>query len=140
MEKLLKQLKGRLIVSCQAFPGEALYGSHIMTAMAKAAKDGGAAAIRANSPQDVAAIKEGGYTPYSPQVEAPDFRLLAELAAAVRVPVVAEGRIRTTEQAAEALRTGAFAVVVDTAITRPHSVTEQSVRAILGAGPTGVGR
>lgn len=59
MEKLLERLKGQLIVSCQAYPGEALYGSHLMTAMANAAKAGGAAAIRANSPQDVAAIKEG---------------------------------------------------------------------------------
>lgn len=228
MEKLLERLKGQLIVSCQAYPGEALYGSHLMTAMANAAKAGGAAAIRANSPQDVAAIKEGcglpvigiwkrshtdsdiyitpclsdaetlfaagadivaldatgrlrpggetleglvsgvrrqpgrllmadvstleegiaaealgfdfisttlsGYTPYSSRSQAPDFRLLAELVNAVRVPVVAEGRIRTPEEAAEALRIGAFAVVVGTVITRPHSVTEQFVRAILEAG------
>ena len=37
--------------------------------------------------------------------------------------VIAEGRIRTPEQAAEALRCGAWAVVVGSAITRPEHVT-----------------
>ncbi|MFD0696449.1 N-acetylmannosamine-6-phosphate 2-epimerase [Paenibacillus sp. GCM10027628] len=52
----LQDLKGKLIVSCQAFPGEALYGSDMMCRMAIAAKDGGALGIRANSPEDIAAI------------------------------------------------------------------------------------
>ncbi len=46
-----------LIVSCQALPDEPLYGSAIMAAMACAAKMGGAAGIRANTPQDIAAIR-----------------------------------------------------------------------------------
>ena len=37
--------------------------------------------------------------------------------------VIAEGRIRTPDQAAEALRHGAWAVVVGSAITRPEHVT-----------------
>lgn len=228
MEKLLEQLKGQLIVSCQAYQGESLYGSHIMTAMANAAKDGGAAAIRANSPQDVAAIKEGcglpvigiwkrtfadsevyitpllsdaellfaagadivavdatgrprpegetleqlvagirrqpgrllmadistleeglaaealgfdllsttlsGYTPYSRQSEEPDLGLLAELGAAVRIPVIAEGRIHSPELAVQALRAGAHAVVVGTVITRPHSITRQFCEAMQTGG------
>jgi putative N-acetylmannosamine-6-phosphate epimerase len=47
-----------LIVSCQAYEGEPLFGAHIMAAMAKAAEEGGAAAIRANSPADIAAIRK----------------------------------------------------------------------------------
>ena len=46
-----------LIVSCQAYDGEPLFGAHIMAAMARAAEEGGAVAIRANSPPDIAAIR-----------------------------------------------------------------------------------
>lgn len=45
-----------LIVSCQAFPGEPLYGPSHMLAMARSAVLGGAVGIRANGPDDVAAI------------------------------------------------------------------------------------
>lgn len=45
------------IVSCQALEDEPLHGSHLMAAMARAAEIGGAAGIRANSPQDIRAIK-----------------------------------------------------------------------------------
>jgi len=47
-----------LIVSCQAYEGDPMFGSHIMAKMAKAAEVGGAVAIRANSPQDVRAIRQ----------------------------------------------------------------------------------
>jgi putative N-acetylmannosamine-6-phosphate epimerase len=53
----MQLLKG-LIVSCQAYEGEPLFGAHIMAAMAKAAEEGGAVAIRANSPADIAAIRK----------------------------------------------------------------------------------
>ncbi|QGQ93911.1 putative N-acetylmannosamine-6-phosphate 2-epimerase [Paenibacillus psychroresistens] len=52
----LEDLKGKLIVSCQASVGDALYGSETMCKMAIAARDGGASGIRANSPEDVALI------------------------------------------------------------------------------------
>jgi putative N-acetylmannosamine-6-phosphate epimerase len=47
-----------LVVSCQAYEGEPLFGAPIMAAMARAAEEGGAVAIRANSPPDIAAIRE----------------------------------------------------------------------------------
>lgn len=47
-----------LIVSCQAYKGDPLYGSEIMAAMARAAEIGGAVAIRANSPSDILAIRQ----------------------------------------------------------------------------------
>ncbi len=211
------QVRGRLIVSCQALPHEPLFGAEIMARMAVAAQAGGASAIRANTPPDIAAIRrsvdlpiiglfkedfpgypvfitptldhakavakagadvialdatarprpqpgdladfiaaihdatglpvladistpaEGvaavaagadlvsstmsGYTPYSSQQVGPDIELVAALAAAVDVPVLAEGRYRLPEQAAAALAAGATAVVVGGAITRPLEIT-----------------
>lgn len=57
LQQFVAQVRGRLIVSCQAQPHEPLYGSAIMARMAVAALQGGAAAIRANTPQDIAAIR-----------------------------------------------------------------------------------
>lgn len=47
-----------LIVSCQSYEGEPMFGAHIMADMAKAAEKGGAVAIRANSPQDIQSIRQ----------------------------------------------------------------------------------
>ncbi|WP_309121889.1 N-acetylmannosamine-6-phosphate 2-epimerase [Paenibacillus sp.] len=58
MSELIKQLSQGLIVSCQALEDEPLYGADIMAAMALAAQQGGARAIRANSPEDIAMIKK----------------------------------------------------------------------------------
>ncbi len=54
----LKNIKGGMIVSCQALKDEPLYSSTIMMRMAKAAEMGGAVGIRANTPQDCLEIKE----------------------------------------------------------------------------------
>lgn len=217
------RIKGGLIVSCQALPNEPLYGSQIMARMAAAAREGGAVAIRANSPEDIAAIRaevdlpliglhkvempgfdvyitptveiaqgvahaganiiaidctarphpEGdadafirmvreatrkpiladistydealaaqdagaemvsttmsGYTPYSPQLDGPDLDLVRRLAAKLSVPLIAEGRIATPEQARAALDSGAYAVVVGGAITRPQQITARFARAL----------
>lgn len=219
----MAQLRGGLIVSCQALPGEPLHGSDIMARMAIAAESGGAIAIRANSPADVAAIRKAttlpiiglhkvdvdgfdvyitprvahasalvdagatiiaidatgrphpegttaefiaavrsatglplladvstfdeavaaelagaefvsttmsGYTPYSRQMTGPDLDFVRDASAALRVPVIAEGRISTPEEARAALDAGAFAVVVGGAITRPQQITTRFARAI----------
>jgi len=55
---LLNQIKNSLIVSCQALEDEPLHSSFIMSKMALAAFQGGAAAIRANSKEDILAIKK----------------------------------------------------------------------------------
>ena len=54
----LDDLTGGLIVSCQAFPHEPLYGGDTMVKLAVAAEQGGACAIRANSPEIIREIKE----------------------------------------------------------------------------------
>ena len=71
-----------------------------------------------------------GYTPYSPQLEGPDFELLTRLSALVSVPVVAEGRIWTPEDAVRAMEGGADYVVVGSAITRPQLITSRYVKAL----------
>jgi N-acylglucosamine-6-phosphate 2-epimerase len=213
--KLIENLRGGLIVSCQALDGEPLHGAAIMARMALAARQGGAIGIRANGPADIQAIRaavslpliglykdgsegvyitptlaharavaqagadivaldatqrprpngerlgaivaaihselgklvladvstveEGlaaeaagadlvsttlsGYTPYSPQIEGPDLDLVEALAARLHVPVIAEGRIRTPDEARAALAAGAYAVIVGGAITRPQVIT-----------------
>jgi putative N-acetylmannosamine-6-phosphate epimerase len=224
---ILERLRGGLVVSCQAPPGDPLHGPAFMAAMARAAVLGGAAGIRANGLADVAAVRravdvpviglwkdgsegvyitptlrhalavaragadvvavdatgrprpdgstvaevvaalgraagclvmadvatldEGvaaasagadlvattlsGYTPDSPSRTGPDLELVAALAARVDVPVVAEGRVGTPEQARAALDAGAFAVVVGSAITRPAHVTARFAAALRGPGP-----
>ncbi|MUV37227.1 N-acylglucosamine-6-phosphate 2-epimerase [Lentibacillus sp. JNUCC-1] len=51
------KLPNDLIVSCQALEDEPLHSSFIMSKMALAAKEGGAKGIRANSKDDILAIK-----------------------------------------------------------------------------------
>lgn len=223
LPEIADRLRGGLIVSCQALPGEPLFGADIMARLALAAQAGGAVGIRANSPADIAAIRaatdlpliglskvdvpsfdvyitptlddaqivsqagadiialdatarphpEGltadflrrvrgetgkpvladistddealeaqdagadfvsttmsGYTPYSPQSSEPDLDLVRRLAAVLTVPLIAEGRIATPEQARAALDAGAWAVVVGGAITRPQQITERFARAL----------
>ena len=226
MTHALTGLHGGLIVSCQALPDEPLFGAEIMARMAAAAAAGGAGAIRAGSPPDIAAIRaavalpliglwkvdvpgsdiyitprvaeavavadagadiiaidatarprpEGGdagefiqavqqatgrpvladiatydealaaqeagaefvsttlsgYTPQSPRLAGPDLDLVRRLAAVLSVPLIAEGRIATPEQARAALDAGAFAVVVGGAITRPQQITTRFAQALRG--------
>ncbi|MBA0052517.1 N-acetylmannosamine-6-phosphate 2-epimerase [Streptomyces sp. AJS327] len=223
-------LSGGLVVSCQAPPGDPLHGPRHMTAMALAARLGGAAGIRAEGTADVRAIadtvelpliglwKDGadgvyitptvahalavaeagadivavdatgrprpdgrplaatvealrerdlpvmadvstaeegraaeelgvallsttlsGYTPHSPAGPEPDLALVERLAARAGVPVVAEGRVTTPEQARRAFDAGAYAVVVGTAITAPARITERFAE-VAPAHRAGAGR
>ena len=57
-QAVLNKLQHKLIVSCQARVGWAMYGSDIMAAFAKAAEGGGAAGIRATGADNITKIKE----------------------------------------------------------------------------------
>jgi N-acylglucosamine-6-phosphate 2-epimerase len=220
-QQLADALTGRLIVSCQAPPGDPMRHTGTLVRMAMAAEAGGAAAVRVNEPEvvaatvaavgvpviglwkdgdtgvyitpgvrhalalveagaavvaadatdrprpdgstfaelvaavhaagarvmaDVSTLAEGreaaalgadlvsttlsGYVPGSPRQTAPDLALVADLAAAIDVPVVAEGRIATPAQAAQALAAGAASVVVGTAITAPTALTRLFAEAL----------
>jgi N-acylglucosamine-6-phosphate 2-epimerase len=224
---LLDRLRGGLVVSCQALPGEPLFvaAGGVMPLLAAAAEQGGAVGIRCNSARDVREIKaavglpliglikkqytpyepyitatmvevdalveagadivaldcthrervdglspaafiaqirtkhpglalmadiatldEGlaaaeagvdfvgttlsGYTPQSQGAPAPNFGLVEQLVAKTTVPVIAEGRIRTPEQARQMIDLGAFCVVVGGAITRPREIAADFVEAL----------
>ena len=62
-EAFLKAIRGKLIVSCQALEDEPLHDPYIMGRMAVAAREGGSAAIRANSPEQIAAIQKAAGLP-----------------------------------------------------------------------------
>ncbi|MFF3954893.1 N-acetylmannosamine-6-phosphate 2-epimerase [Streptomyces sp. NPDC001890] len=220
-QELADSLRGKLIVSCQAPPGDPMRETGTLVRLAESAVAGGGAAIRANEPEVVAAIVEAvdlpviglwkdgdvgvyitptvrhalaiveagadvvaadatdrprpdgstfaelvaavheagalvmadvstlaegvaaagqgadfvsttlsGYVPGTPKQTGPDLGLVAELAAAIDVPVVAEGRINTPGEAAEALARGAHSVVIGTAITAPTALTARFVAGI----------
>ncbi|MEM4755568.1 MAG: putative N-acetylmannosamine-6-phosphate 2-epimerase [Candidatus Woesearchaeota archaeon] len=77
---------------------------------------------------DLVATTLSGYTPWSKQQQEPDLALVATLASH-QVRVIAEGRIATPAQAAQAITAGAYAVVVGSAITRPILLTQAFVHA-----------
>ena len=58
MNEKVQQMKDNLIVSCQALEHEPLHSSFIMGRMARAAKEGGARGIRANTVEDIREIRE----------------------------------------------------------------------------------
>lgn len=95
---------------------------------------------------DVATLKEGiqaaetagvdfvsttlsGYTSETNHIVKPDFDLVENLARAVHVPVICEGRLRSPEDARRAFGCGAFAVVVGGAITGVDGLVRQFVSA-----------
>lgn len=76
-----------------------------------------------------------GYTDDTAHAREFDAAFIAELTRAVTVPVIAEGRIWTPEQARAAVVAGAFAVVIGSAITRPQEITRRFASAIAAATP-----
>lgn len=90
--------------------------------------DEGLAAAEAGA--DLIATTLAGYTPQSKKSTVFDFELLSGLIQHSPVPVIAEGHISSPEIARQAIQMGAFAVVVGTAITRPHRITKEYVKQI----------
>lgn len=90
----------------------------------------GLAALEAGA--DAVATTLSGYTPETRKSSGaePDWGLLTALLSATSAPVIMEGRIWTPAQAQRAVRLGAFAVVVGTAITRPRVLTRAFVNAL----------
>ncbi len=85
---------------------------------------------------DLIATTMSGYTAATEEKRSggPDLRLVEQLAAKVRRPVICEGRVHRPDQARAALEAGAHAVVVGTAITAPTWIAEQFVAALQDAG------
>lgn len=78
-----------------------------------------------------------GYTPDTQMLpkDEPDYKLVSKLSKSIPIPVIAEGKINQPKFAKHMLEYGAWAVVVGTAITRPHTVTnwfvEEMKKAVL---------
>lgn len=79
---------------------------------------------------DIVSTTMAGYIPNGPQLERPDYSLMKSLCSKLTVPVIAEGRIWTPEEAVCCLGIGVYAVVVGSAITRPQLITERFVMAM----------
>ena len=79
---------------------------------------------------DIIATTLAGYTEYTKHITGADFDLLEKLINSLDIPVIAEGRFSTPDLAAEAIKLGAYAVVVGSAITRPHWITSHFVKAL----------
>jgi putative N-acetylmannosamine-6-phosphate epimerase len=88
---------------------------------AKAAAEAGA---------DLVATTMRGYTEETNDSQTFEPEFIAALVRVLEVPVVAEGRIAHSAQAAQAIGSGAFAVIVGTAITRPDKISEGFAREI----------
>ncbi len=55
--EIIARLRGRLIVSCQAPPSSPLHDPYVIARMARAAEQGGAAAVRIDSPDHIRAVR-----------------------------------------------------------------------------------
>ncbi len=78
---------------------------------------------------DIIATTLSGFTEYTQKhlTDDPDYGLIEQLSRAIKIPLIAQGRVWTPEQAKESLLRGAFSIVVGTAITRPRIVTRKFV-------------
>lgn len=89
------------------------------------------AAACENAGADCVSTTLSGYTPYTQtDSKLPDYELVKELTRILRIPVIAEGRINTPENASLMITYGAWSIVVGTAITRPRVVTSWYADAI----------
>ena len=72
-----------------------------------------------------------GYTPYSRQVNEPDFDLIKKIKTELTIPVIMEGHTSLPIHVTKALESGAYAVVVGSIITRPQLITKHYVKATM---------
>ena len=72
---------------------------------------------------DLVGTTLAGYSGERPKTDGPDWECIDGVLSVVDVPVIVEGRVHTPAQAAEAIRRGAWSVVVGTAITHPSTIT-----------------
>lgn len=79
---------------------------------------------------DIVGTTMSGYTPYTTQKDGPDYELMHRLSQDIDIPVIGEGKIHSPQQAVKALETGAWAIVVGGAITRPLEIAQRFMKAI----------
>lgn len=81
---------------------------------------------------DIVSTTMSGYTKHTADKDKtkPDFELLEKCVKELNVPVIMEGKVHTPERAVEALKRGAYAVVVGGAITRPLEIAQRFIKAV----------
>ncbi len=79
---------------------------------------------------DIIGTTLNGYTSYTCNECLPNINLMRELVRKTNKPVIAEGGIWTPAQLQEVLKSGVWAAVVGTAITRPMDITKRFVKAL----------
>jgi N-acylglucosamine-6-phosphate 2-epimerase len=99
-------------------------GCAVMTDIATV-DEGLAAALDAGA--NIIGTTLSGYTPETLGRTAPDYELIEKLTKRLDVPVLCEGRLRSSEDVRRAFDCGAFAVVVGTAITGVDSLVRDYV-------------
>lgn len=109
---IVRKMENALIVSCQAFEGEPLFGDMVMARMAAAAANGGAKIIRTNGVRDVSQIKE--------TLDLPVIGLNKRYIDGYEVYITP-----TSEDATEILEAGADIIAIDcTARNRPEPLED----------------
>lgn len=112
-----------LIVSCQALPDEPLHSSFIMSRMALAAYEGGAVGIRANTKEDILAIKE--------VVDLPVIGIVKRDYAQSNVFITA-----TSKEVDELIESGCEVIALDATLqSRPQESLEELVNYIRQQAP-----
>ena len=80
----------------------------------------------ANLGADIISTTLAGYTIESENsMDTPDFDLLEKLVKNINKPIFLEGRVWYPEEVKKAFQLGAHAVVIGSAITRPHLITKR---------------
>lgn len=80
---------------------------------------------------DIISTTLAGYTDESDKnIDTPDFELLEELVKSINKPVFLEGRVWNPDEVKKAFELGAYAVVIGSAITRPHLITKRFVEVL----------
>ncbi|GGD47733.1 N-acetylmannosamine-6-phosphate 2-epimerase [Paenibacillus nasutitermitis] len=112
---MIAQITGGLVVSCQALDHEPLHSSYIMSKMALAAMEGGAAGIRANTKDDILAIKQ--------EISLPVIGIVKRNYADSEVFITA-----TRKEIDELLESGCEMIAMDcTKRDRPHGETLEEI-------------
>ncbi|MEN2666281.1 N-acetylmannosamine-6-phosphate 2-epimerase [Listeria aquatica] len=78
---------------------------------------------------DLVGTTLAGYTEESKEQTGPAFQLVESLSQTLKIPVICEGHIETPEEVQKAYQSGAYTVVVGSAITRPQLLTKKFVQA-----------
>lgn len=79
---------------------------------------------------DIVGTTMRSYTSYTKDAVIPDFNLFRQLKEQMKVPFIAEGGIWSPSEAKQAIESGAFAVVVGSAITRPQLIVRRYADAV----------